>query len=206
MKPRDALDLLDYRRRVADLYHHVRASGADRAAWDRWREERDQLFATHPQSPFGDESRQSFEGLDYFAYDPAFRVTAALERRDEQTFQIAHSSDGSTTARRIGALRFDLSGTECHLSVFWLEQYGGGLFLPFRDATCGEGTYGGGRYLLDTAKSADLGATEDGALILDFNFAYHPSCFHDPRWSCPLAPPENALAVAVTAGEREAPE
>ena len=82
-----------------------------------------------------------------------------------------------------------------------MRQYGGGLFLPFRDATSGEQTYGGGRYLLDGAKSADLGGT-DGRLVLDFNFAYHPSCVHDPRWSCPLAPPANTLPFAVEAGER----
>ena len=206
MKNRDVLDLLDYRRRVADLYHEVRDSGVDRVAWDRWRDERDHLFGTHPQSPFDEDTRRSFEGLHYFDYDGAFRTTAALEPMDEQTFQIAHSSEGSTTARRIGEVRFELSGAACRLSVFWLEQYGGGLFLPFRDATSAEQTYGGGRYLLDTAKSADLGSSPDGGLLLDFNFAYHPSCFHDPRWSCPLAPPENTLEVAVTAGERKAPD
>ncbi len=98
-------------------------------------------------------------------------------------------------------VRFALAGREHTLSAFWLDQYGGGLFLPFRDATAGTSTYGGGRYLLDTAKSADLG-TEEGRLVLDFNFATHPSCVHDPRWSCPLAPPGERLDVAIEAGER----
>jgi len=88
--------------------------------------------------------------------------------------------------------------------VFRLDQYGDALFLPFRDATAGSETYGGGRYLLDTAKGADLGGTET-TLVLDFNFSYHPSCVHDPQWSCPLAPPENRLAVAVRGGERLEP-
>ncbi|HVM10097.1 MAG TPA: DUF1684 domain-containing protein [Acidimicrobiales bacterium] len=83
-----------------------------------------------------------------------------------------------------------------------LEGYGGGLFLPFRDATAGDTTYGGGRYLLDTVKGADLGSTGSGDLVLDFNFAYHPSCAHDPRWSCPLAPPGSRLDVRMEAGER----
>ena len=74
------------------------------------------------------------------------------------------------------------------------------MFLPFRDATSGNTTYGGGRYLLDTAKGADLGSAGD-ALVLDFNFAYHPSCVYDPKWVCPLAPLANRLAVAVEAGE-----
>ena len=65
----------------------------------------------------------------------------------------------------------------------------------------GTTTYGGGRYLLDTAKGADLGSIGD-RLVLDFNFSYHPSCVYDPRWSCPLAPPENRLTVPIRAGER----
>ena len=86
------------------------------------------------------------------------------------------------------------------LEVFWLDAYGGGVFLPFRDLTSGKTTYGGGRYLLDTAKGADLGG-DGGTLRLDFNFAYHPSCHYDPQLVCPLAPPANRLAVAIEAGE-----
>ena len=89
----------------------------------------------------------------------------------------------------------------CSLALYWLDGYGGGVFLPFADATRGDATYGGGRYLLDTVKGADLGEA-DGRLVLDFNFAYNPSCSYDPRWVCPLSPPENRLDVAVRAGER----
>jgi uncharacterized protein (DUF1684 family) len=87
------------------------------------------------------------------------------------------------------------------LSLFWISGYGGGVFVPFADATSRETTYGGGRYLLDTIKGADLGSTPEGEIILDFNFAYNPSCAYNPRWTCPLAPPENRLPFAVTAGE-----
>ncbi len=62
-------------------------------------------------------------------------------------------------------------------------------------------SYGGGRYLLDTVKGADLGGT-DGRLVVDFNYAYNPSCAYDPQWSCPLAPPANRLTVPILAGER----
>ena len=90
------------------------------------------------------------------------------------------------------------------LALHWLEGYGGGLFLSFRDATSGRETYGACRYLLDTVKGADLGI--DGErLVLDFNFAYQPSCSYDPAWACPLAPPDNRLAVPVLAGERLGP-
>ena len=88
-----------------------------------------------------------------------------------------------------------------NLEVYWLDGYGGGLFLPFADATTGNETYGAGRYLLDTAKGADLG-NHDDRLVLDFNFAYQPSCAYDPRWTCPLTPPANRLPIPVRAGER----
>lgn len=88
------------------------------------------------------------------------------------------------------------------LDLYWLDAYGGGLFVPFADATSGNESYGAGRYVLDTIKGADLGTTTDGRLVLDLNFAYQPSCSYDARWTCPLAPPANRLGVAVRAGER----
>ena len=87
------------------------------------------------------------------------------------------------------------------LTAYWLLGYGGGVFLPFADATSGRETYGAGRYLLDTIKSADLGTAPDGRAVLDFNFAYNPSCAYSARYLCPLAPPVNRLAAAVRAGE-----
>ena len=113
------------------------------------------------------------------------------------------SSWGEETARfaRAGTLQFEVRGTEGQLDVLWLDAYGGGAFVPFRDLTNGDATYGGGRYLLDTAKGADLGHEGD-EVILDFNYSYHPSCVHSPRWVCPLAPPSNHLDLEVRAGER----
>ena len=65
------------------------------------------------------------------------------------------------------------------------------------------GTYGGGRYLVDTIKGADLGRhAELATVVVDFNFAYNPSCAYDPGWACPLAPPGNVLRVEVPVGER----
>jgi uncharacterized protein len=90
------------------------------------------------------------------------------------------------------------------LDVWWIAGYGGGVFLPLRDGTAGKTSYGGGRYLLDTIKGADLGGA-DGRLVVDLNFAYHPSCTYDPRWTCPLAPEGNRTDVAVDAGEQLPP-
>jgi uncharacterized protein (DUF1684 family) len=104
---------------------------------------------------------------------------------------------------RVGWIDVPLPGGGQRLSLFWLSGYGGGLFLPFRDGTNGTDTYGAGRYVLDTAKGADLGAgTLPGTLVIDFNFAYQPSCAWDSRWACPLAPPENRLDAPILAGER----
>jgi uncharacterized protein len=194
----DLLDLADYRRRVGDLYRLP--------SLEEWRRERDRLFRDHPQSPV--EDRATFRGLDYFPPDPAFRVAARLLPPEEPGELVIDTGgeDGTIRYRRAGTLAFELGGTSCRLTVLSLVAYGGGLFLPFKDATSRAETYGGGRYLFDTAKNTDglaleiaLGSTE---VTIDFNFAYNPSCAYSPRWACPLAPPENTLPVAVTAGER----
>jgi uncharacterized protein (DUF1684 family) len=196
------LDLLDWRRRVADVYREIRGSNAPERGWDRWRTVREELIRTHPQSPIRDpRARAAFPGPDYFPYDPAARVVAIVEAAEPERVVIEGSADGRFEFTRFGTVAFELGDQRCRLSVFWLEGYGGGAFLSFRDLTSGKTTYGACRYLLDTVKGADLGS-EDGRLVLDFNFAYQPSCSYDPRWVCPLAPPENRLPVAVEAGER----
>jgi uncharacterized protein (DUF1684 family) len=113
------------------------------------------------------------------------------------------SAGGTMAMRRIGHVEIPFPAGARRLGVFWMSGYAGGLFIPFRDATNGSETYGAGRYLLDAAKSADLGGDPArGTLILDFNFAFHPSCAFDPKWACPLAPPENRLDLPIRAGER----
>jgi uncharacterized protein (DUF1684 family) len=197
----EELDLLDYKRRVSALYARVRAEPDPARAHAAWVAERDDLFAHHPQSALPPERRAGFGGLSYFPYDPAGRVLAEVAPAERRRYEVP-SSDGATMAfERIGVARFALGGAARELELYWLAAYGGGLFVPFADATAGAETYGAGRYLLDTVKGADLGAS-DGRLLLDFNFAYNPSCSYDPRWSCPLAPPPNRLAIPVRMGER----
>jgi uncharacterized protein (DUF1684 family) len=195
------LDLLDWKRRVGELYADVRATPDPEEAWQHWRAVRDELFPTHPQSPLAAEARERFAGLAYFPYDVALRVLANVEPAEDEAREIAGSAASSTLFRRFGRAHFELVGSRQALELFWLEGYGGGVFLPFGDTTSGQETYGGGRYLLDTVKGADLGQ-DDGRLVLDFNFAYNPSCSYDPRWACPLTPPANRLAIAVRAGEK----
>ena len=201
MEELDPLTLQDWRRRVSELYAATRAEPDPRRAWERWRAERDALFERHPATPLPAGARESFAGLALYDHDPAARVLADPEPAPEQAIALVGSAGATFGARRFATARFRLGGADCSLDLYWLDGYAGGLFAPFADATSGTTTYGAGRYLLDTVKGADLG-TEDGRLVLDFNFAYNPSCAYDPSWACPLAPPGNRLAIGVEAGER----
>jgi uncharacterized protein len=194
------LSLADWRRRIFDLYRRVREGPASETTWAGWREGRDALFRTHDASPLPAQVRAGYVQTPFFAYDPGSRVNAALSEVNPERLEIA-GSHGTFGATRVAVARFELYGVPCSLDLFWLDGYAGGIFLPFRDATSGSTSYGAGRYLLDTVKGADLGQERAG-LVLDFNFAYDPSCAYDPRWACPLAPPGNRLEVAVEAGER----
>lgn len=197
----ELISLVDWRRRVFDLYRQVRDTDAPRSAWERWRRERDELFRIHEQSPLPAANRASFDGVGYFDYDPSYRVVGSVTDLPTKRYNIQTSGEGTFSFTRFGGVAFTLGGAECRLELYWLEGYGGGIFLPFKDSTSGHDTYGGGRYLLDTVKGADLG-TEGADLVLDFNFAYNPSCSYDPQWLCPLSPPENRLEIAIESGER----
>jgi uncharacterized protein (DUF1684 family) len=195
------LTLLDWRRRVFGVYATVRSAADTAQAHGEWRATRDDLFAHHPQSPIAAERRNAFAGLPVAVYDPAWRFELTVETNvDRSRIEIATGTDGIVPFERVGVVRIPDVG---QLDVWALRSYGGGLFIPLRDRTAGHATYGGGRYLIDTAKGADLGGdTEVGTLVLDFNFAYHPSCAYDAAWACPLAPPGNVLEVDVSVGEQ----
>jgi uncharacterized protein (DUF1684 family) len=199
--PAEPLRLLDWKRQVFALYAEVRAWDDPEAAWGLWRRTRDELFAGHPSSPLPDGERSAFQGLVYFDYDPTVRMLAEVKETEPRRYEIGTSGDGVYAFERFAVAAFELAGLPLELELYWLEGYGGGVFLPFADATSADQTYGAGRYLLDTVKGADLG-TEGGRLVLDFNFAYNPSCSYDPSWVCPLATPANRLSVPIRAGER----
>jgi uncharacterized protein (DUF1684 family) len=197
----DVLTLLDWKRTVFELYAGIRGSTDPQAAWRRWREVREELFRTHPQSPVPESRREEFRACRYYDYEPAARVVADVSALPPEPREIVTSMGVSYSFTRFGEARFDLFGERCALELYWLEGYGGGVFVPFGDGTSGETTYPAGRYLLDTVKGADLGGSGD-RVVFDFNFAYNPSCAYDPRWVCPLAPTENWLPVYVAAGEQ----
>lgn len=198
---RDALQLMDWRRQVGELYARVRVATTPREGWESWRRGRENLFAAHEQSPLPDDMRTRDRLPQYFPYDPALRIVALVDGHRGERVELPASSGTPVTAQRVGTARFTIDGQDCELAVYWLDDYAGGLFVSFRDRTSGGETYGGGRYVIDSAKGADLG-TESGRLVLDFNFSYQPSCSYDDSWSCPLPPRDNWLRVAIRAGER----
>ena len=192
------LTLLDWKRRVSELYAEVRSEHDPERAWQHWRDVRDELFRSHPQTPIP--AGTQFDHVPYFDYDPALRALGTVEQVERVSREIATSGEQPYSFTRFARVQFTLDA-EHALDLYWLDGYGGGIYLCFADATSGTETYGACRYLLDTVKGSDLGG-EDGKLVLDFNFAYNPSCAYDPRWVCPLAPPGNRLAVPIRAGER----
>jgi uncharacterized protein (DUF1684 family) len=118
-----------------------------------------------------------------------------LDPSEPERIDVATGTDGEVSFERMGVLRTPWGA----LDAWRLLAYGGGLWVPVRDLS--DETYGGGRYLLDTAKGADLGVSADGRLVIDLNVLYNPSCAYDPAWACPLAPPGNVVDVALPVGE-----
>lgn len=204
------LDLYDYRRQTAKIYQERRrafTAGEDaEKILKQFRQSRDDLFAHHPQSALDEKQRQEFQGLHYFSYNPDMRFVVAIDTEVEPVQQkIAMNRTESMTMITMGNVHFTIDEEPVTLSIYWLNIYSGGLFLPFRDRSGPQESYGGGRYLFDTIKGSDPLPDPEGRgaqyITLDFNYAYNPSCAHNDRWFCPLAPVENHLKVAIRAGE-----
>lgn len=197
--PDTTASLWDWRRRVAGLWHDIRAAETPEAGWRLWKDVRADLFAHHPQTPLD----PGGEMPEYFVYDPALRFAVRLAAaRTEEPVYMPAGGDGEVKLEPFAETNGLGPALGGELTLYWVTGYGGGVFLPFLDATSAKETYGGGRYLLDTIKSADHGALPDARVILDFNFAYNPSCYYSPRWVCPLAPRGNRLPGAVRGGEK----
>jgi uncharacterized protein (DUF1684 family) len=216
---RTALDTLDWRRRTFELYDMVRAVAEvddPGAAHAYWVLARNQLLATHPATAILPEAREAFRGVPVSPYDPAWRFEVEISPASEPVeWNVETGTDGTVPFVLLGTAELPDIGS---LDVWRLTSYGGGLFIPVKDALAGKpgGTYGGGRYLVDTIKGAWLGEGSAGGrgldtpaaratrptVVLDLNFAYNPSCAYDPAWACPLALAGNTLPVEVPVGER----
>lgn len=199
-----ALEVLDWRRRVRDAYAEVRADDDPARAHRAWRGRRDALFAEHPATPLSEAARTSFTGLPVAPYDPAYRFEVEVVSAEPHRMEVPTGTDGVVPFDRVGAVELPGVG---RVDLWWLGSYGGGLFLPLRDGLGGRpgGTFGGGRYVVDTVKGADLGGDRD-VLVVDLNFSYNPSCAYDAAWACPLAPGGNTVAAEVPVGEMLPPD
>lgn len=215
------LELGDWRREISDLYSEVRALAKTdvEGALELWRATRERLFREHPQSPVPADQRPGFQAR-HFPFDPSLRFEVTVTPDEPRpavapmagglaglgaslSMDLPVSAGGTMSFSRVGRVEIPFPDGSRSLGVYWMAGYAGGIFLPFRDASSGTDTYAAGRYLLDSAKSADLGGDPArGTLVLDFNFAFQPSCAFDPKWACPLAPPENRLDIPIRAGER----
>lgn len=165
-----------------------------------FRAEKDAFFKAAPNSPIPAGERDAFAGLPYYPVDEGLRFedrTLEPYTGDEPSdFQIPTSDGKLRPAHRAGYLGFEIDGATHRLTAYTFDGGDGeSLFVPFLDGTSGTESYGAGRYM-------DLDREEDGTYSLDFNLAYHPSCVHDPRYSCPLTPAENRLPLRIEAGER----
>jgi len=191
----DDLELADWRERVARLY-------LSDASLEDFRRGRDDLFASHPQSPIPAEARASFTGLPYYPPAATAIIEAPVRAADGPLEVDTGGPDGVVRYRRVAVADTTLGP----LTLFWIDAYGGGLFVPVQDATSGHGSYGGGRYLTDTVKGTfgrGLVILSPRSVRLDFNYLYNPSCAYSDEWACPLAPRENWLPVPIEAGEKD---
>lgn len=166
---------------------------------ERHRADKDEYLREHPHSPLPMDQRAEFEGLDYFDLDPDYRFDVEIREHDtKETVTVATTTEGEREYVEWGEFDFTVDGEACTLQVYSRGDDDEGFWLPFRDATSGEETYGAGRYL-------ELGAddrTGDGAWVVDFNRAYSPFCAYNPAYECPLVPMANWLNVEIRAGEK----
>jgi uncharacterized protein (DUF1684 family) len=169
-------------------------------AIQRDRERKDEYFRTNPHSPIPDEERDEFDGLSYYPIDDAYRFELGLHEHDEKTtVTVGTSTGGEQTYHEWGEFRFQVDGEEVTLQAYKSDPDDDRLWVPFRDATSGDETYGAGRYL---DLEIETHRTHDGTWILDFNEAYNPTCAYSDLYECPLPPTENWLDVPVEAGEK----
>jgi len=159
-----------------------------------FRKNKDAFFKDHYQSPLDNLEKKSFTGLKYFPENPALRFDLEMEEYPNPERIIMPTSTGDEQEYwQVGQITFSVKDQPATLQVYQ-DVNGGDYFIPFVDASAPAETYGGGRYL----EPSGLG---DGRLHVDFNMAYNPYCAYNDRWSCPLPPRQNRLAVRIEAGE-----
>ena len=202
------LSLINWRREIFSIYDEVRSEEDGIVAWNIWKDKREKLFKFHFESPTFDPNKQSgFNDVPVlYSYNQKFSLFSKFEQISNSEIIQLNTDEYSITRLKpfikTTNLR-DFLGIE--LTVFKIEGYGGGLFLPFTDSGCKSGGahYEGGRYLIDTVKGADLGELKTDELRLDFNFSYNPSCSYNSKWTCPILKDYNRISILVDAGEKK---
>lgn len=199
--------LVHWRQKVFEFYAKVRILAQDEpaSAWRFWLAERSRLYSGHSMSPVAQSERETFAGLSTYAYDQSLRFVTDIKSATGERVRYELGVDGSLTVEPFAETTELKAALGSELTLYRLIGYAGGMFLPFKDLTSGKDTYGGGRYFIDTIKGADLGTDNSGRLIVDFNFAYSPSCAWSHQFVCPLAPVKNMLSIAIEAGEKRPP-
>lgn len=167
------------------------------------REEKDQFFSTHWQSPVPPQERAKFKGLAYYPADPAYRFELEMrEHEEKKILRMAYTKGNERDFLRWGEFQFTIGGQKQVLQAYKSDREERRLFILFKDSTSGKETYGGGRYI-DLEPERDL--SPDGKWILDFNKAYNPWCVYSEDFTCPFVPQENWFEVAIPAGEKVYP-
>jgi uncharacterized protein (DUF1684 family) len=169
-------------------------------ALERQRENKDEYFGSDPHSPIPPEEREDFEGLSYYPPDPDYRFVDELDEFDEKESVVVGTSTGGEQEYLVwGEFHVEIDGEPVSIQAYKGDSEEDRLWVPFRDETSGEETYGAGRYI---DLEADTHRTGDGEWVLDFNQAYNPTCAYSDRYECPLPPTENWLDVRIEAGEK----
>ena len=168
----------------------------------RKREEKNDFFGSHPQSPIPPEERDAFDGLDYFDPNPDARVEATVSvHEDPEPVPMETTAGNEVRYLRLVTFAFELRGETVELHGYQQEREDDeAVFVPFRDKTTGQQSYRNGRYI---ELHPDEPLADGETIVLDFNLAYTPFCAYSETFACPLPPEENWLDVAVAAGERD---
>lgn len=152
------------------------------------------LIAADPDLP----AKAEFAGHTWWPPSFAHRYLVALEPDPgRDTLRIESTHGPPRPSIRVGWFNFVAGGKKQRLAAVRLLEPGVGeddLSVFFRDATCGKGSYGMGRYI-------DPERQPDGRWLLDFNLAYNPACAVSPYYNCPVPPAENHLTVRIPAGQ-----
>jgi uncharacterized protein len=167
-----AAALVEWRETIGDIYKEIRSTHArdPSGTWERFRERRDFLYKHHPCSALTESEKLTFTGFENYSYNPDLCFVGRVEYEANGKSYEASTSEGALPCRRIAIARFEHRGKSQALSIFWLDIYGGGIWLPVGDQTNGDTTYAGGRYLFDTSKGANLGFGDEGKnILLDMN-------------------------------------